>query len=127
MMKRALLAAAIAAALAACALNDAMPNLREGMSPAEVTAIMGAPTSQTRQGDMLRMAWTNRLVSGWAWDRTDAHAIFQDDRLASWGTGEVRQGQPAMQAIESNRPMVPCAFLPRHIRHIRRHQHLCRP
>ena len=78
---------------AACTLNDVMPSLREGMSPTEVKAIMGSPTGQERRGDMLGMAWTNRMISGWAWDRTDAYAVFEDDKLISWGTGDVRQGQ----------------------------------
>ena len=89
---RAMIVLAVVMAQAACTLNDLMPDLHEGMSPTEVKAIMGSPSGQQRQGEMLGMAWTNRMISGWAWDRTDAYAIFEDDKLISWGTGEVRQG-----------------------------------
>jgi hypothetical protein len=78
---------------AACTLNDVMPSLQEGMSPTEVKAIMGSPTGQERVGNSLGMTWTNRMISGWGMDRTDAYAIFEDDKLISWGTGDVRQAQ----------------------------------
>jgi hypothetical protein len=38
--------------------------------------------------------YANALISGWSWDRADFYAVFEDDKLTQWGTGEVRQNQP---------------------------------
>ena len=89
-MKRTILAAAIL--LVGCATGDSMGSLQEGMSPAEVTAILGAPTGQQRAGGVLRYEYSNRFIP-WTSDRADYYATFQDGRLTQWGVAELRQGQ----------------------------------
>ena len=81
------------AILAGCTTGENATSLREGMSPTQVEAIMGKPDGFQRSGDRVGYQYTNRLISGWGWDRADYYAIFQDDRLSQWGPGEVRQGQ----------------------------------
>ena len=81
------------ALVAGCTAGESATSLREGMSPAQVEAIMGRPDGFQRSGDKVGYQYTNRLISGWSWDRADYYAIFQDDRLSQWGAGVVRQGQ----------------------------------
>ncbi|MGH9173484.1 MAG: hypothetical protein ACRD1H_03955, partial [Vicinamibacterales bacterium] len=45
-----------------------------------------------RAGDLVGYQYTNRLISGWSWDRADYYAIFDKERLVRWGSGHVRQG-----------------------------------
>ncbi len=88
-----ILAASIALLLAGCATGERMGSLVEGMSPAEVTSVLGEPTGQQRAGNVVRYEYADRMVSGWSYNRADFYAIFEDDKLAQRGTAEVRQGQ----------------------------------
>ena len=48
----------------------------------------GKPEGQDgfrRGADMGGQRYTNRLVSGFRWDRADFYAVFQGDRLTSKG------------------------------------------
>ena len=63
------------------------------MSTGQVEEILGRPDGFQRAGYAVGYQYTNRLISGFSWDRTDYYAIFRDDRLVEWGPGEVRQGQ----------------------------------
>jgi hypothetical protein len=97
----------LALALGACTTGEQMGKLREGMSPAEVSGVLGSPNGQTRSGDYLQYQYTNRLVSGWGWDRADFYALFEDDKLTAWGSGDVRQNQPNIHTIVPLQPFAP--------------------
>jgi hypothetical protein len=86
-MKRWLLVLLI---LAGCTTGEKVTSLREGMTPDEVIAVLGRPTGFQRAGDATAFQYTNRLISGWGWDRSDYYALFKNDRLSQWGSGEVR-------------------------------------
>ena len=62
------------------------------MTRDQVIAVMGQPDGFQRAGDRVGLQYTNRLISGWSWDRADYFAIFENDRLVAWGPGEVRTG-----------------------------------
>jgi hypothetical protein len=76
--------------LAGCATGEKVTSLHEGMTPDEVIAVLGRPTGFQRAGDMSGFQYTNRLISGWNWDRADYYALFKNDRLVQWGSGDVR-------------------------------------
>src|SRR5687768_11432315 len=80
------------AMLTACTTGENATSLREGMSRESVEAVLGKPDGFQRSGELVGYQYTNRLISGWSWDRTDYHAIFKGDRLVQWGPGEVRPG-----------------------------------
>jgi hypothetical protein len=42
----------------------------------------------------LRGLYTNRLISGWSWDRTDYTVILKDGHVVEYGPGQVRQREP---------------------------------
>lgn len=78
--------------LAACTTGEQASNLDMGMTPAQVSEVLGRPDGQMQQGNQLAYQYTNRLISGWSFDRADYVAVFTDGRLTGWGPGQVRQG-----------------------------------
>lgn len=62
------------------------------MTPGQVSELLGRPDGQLQQGHQLSYQYTNRLISGWSFDRADYVAVFTDGRLTGWGPGQVRQG-----------------------------------
>ena len=61
------------------------------MSQKEVVQSMGKPDGFQQRGEYTIYKYTNRLISGWSWDRTDYLFIFKDDKLIEYGSGEVRE------------------------------------
>ena len=88
-MKR--LTIALTLLVAACTVGEKAQNLRMGMTPAEVVAVMGQPDGQAQNGNQLGYQYTNRLISGWSYARADYQMFFIDGRLSSWGPATVRQ------------------------------------
>ena len=68
--------------------------IKEGMSKQQVISELGDPDGFRRSGDYEALLYTNRLISGWSWDRTDYTIILQNGRVAEYGTGQVRQNSP---------------------------------
>lgn len=75
---------------AACVAGEKIGGLHEGMSPDEVIGVMGRPNGFERAEDISAFQYTNRLITGWNWDRADYYAVFKDDHLIKWGSGQVR-------------------------------------
>lgn len=73
-----------------CIAGEQIGSLREGMSQDEVVGVLGRPNGFERIGSQVGYQYTNRLTSGWGWDRADYFAIFDQDKLVRWGAGEVR-------------------------------------
>ncbi len=61
------------------------------MSKDEVVQVLGKPDGFKQSGDYIIYKYTNRLISGWSWDRADYSFIFKDDRLVEYGAGDVRE------------------------------------
>ena len=62
-----------------------------GMSQEQVTRIMGKPDGFKQRGEYTTYKYTNVLISGWSWDRTDYTFIFKNGKLIEYGNGEVRE------------------------------------
>lgn len=71
-----------------------MKGVREGMTKEEVIAQLGEPDGYRRSGSYEALQYTNRLISGWSWDRTDYTVILKDGRVNSYGSGEIRERDP---------------------------------
>ena len=71
-----------------------MATIREGLSKAEVIDILGSPDGFQRSGDYEALRYTNRLLSGWSWDRAGSSVILRNDRVVEYGLGPVRQRDP---------------------------------
>ena len=98
-MLRQLLALVLLVALAACATGERMQSVREGMSKDEVISTLGNPDGFQRSGDYEALRYTNRLISGWSWDRADYNVILRNGRVVEYGPGQVRQRDPNVSTL----------------------------
>ena len=98
-MLRKLLALVLLVALAACATGERMQSVREGMSKDEVLAALGNPDGYQRSGDYEALRYTNRLISGWSWDRADYNVILRNGLVVEYGPGQVRQRDPNVSTL----------------------------
>ena len=76
-MKMILSLLAVAFFLHGCATGERMQTVSEGMSKEEVVSQLGEPDGYRRNGDYEALQYTNRLISGWSWDRTDYTVILE--------------------------------------------------
>ena len=97
-MFRQLLALALLT-LAACATGERMQSVQEGMSKDQVIATLGNPDGFQRSGDYEALRYTNRLISGWSWDRADYNVILRSGRVVEYGPGQVRQRDPNVSTL----------------------------
>ena len=93
-MLRLVCALALSAALVGCVTGERMQSVREGMSKDEVIGVLGNPDGFQRSGDYEALRYTNRLISGWSWDRADYNVILRNGRVVEYGPGQVRQRDP---------------------------------
>jgi hypothetical protein len=93
-MRRLIFALALVVTLSACVTGERMRSIREGMSKDEVIATLGNPDGFQRSGDDEALRYTNRLISGWSWDRADYNVILRNGRVVEYGAGQVRQRDP---------------------------------
>ena len=77
-----------------CIVGKQMASVKEGMSKNEVLSILGNPDGFQRSGDYEALRYTNRLISGWSWDRTDYTVILKNGQVIEYGPGQVRQRDP---------------------------------
>ena len=81
--------------LSGCAtMGTKMTKLNEGMTKQQVINTLGNPDGFQRAGEYEALRYSNRLMSGWSWDRADYFAVLRNERLVEWGPGEIRQNQP---------------------------------
>lgn len=93
-MLRLICALALLVVLAGCVTGELMQSVREGMSKDEVIEVLGNPDGFQRSGEYEALRYTNRLISGWSWDRADYNVILRDGRVLEYGPGQVRQRDP---------------------------------
>lgn len=94
-MKRHIATLMLITVLAGCTTGELVRGgLREGMSKADVIALLGNPDGFKRAGDQEALLYTNKLISGWSWDRTDYTVILKNGLVAEYGNGQVRQESP---------------------------------
>jgi hypothetical protein len=79
--------------LSSCVTGEKMSSLDPGMSKAQVIATLGRPDGYQSSGDYEILKYTNKLVSGFSWDKADYYAILRDGRLVEYGAGQVRQDE----------------------------------
>lgn len=68
-------------------------NIVTGMSEGQVISIMGNPDGVKSDGEYEVLTYSNRLMSGWSWDRADYHVVLKNKVVDSFGTGTIRQSQ----------------------------------
>ncbi|OFW88767.1 MAG: hypothetical protein A3B66_02590 [Alphaproteobacteria bacterium RIFCSPHIGHO2_02_FULL_46_13] len=81
----------LALLLSACVTGERITDIAPGMTSEQVSKIIGRPDGFRGVSDYTIYTYTNRLISGWSWDRADYTFIFKDDKLVEYGPGEVRE------------------------------------
>jgi outer membrane protein assembly factor BamE (lipoprotein component of BamABCDE complex) len=82
---------ALSLVIGGCATGEKATRVNPGMTQEQVVQIMGKPDGFRQTGVYTIYKYTNRLISGWSWDRADYSFIFKDDKLVEYGAGEVRE------------------------------------
>lgn len=86
-----MLAAPLALLLGGCPTGSQMSQVDVGMGRDQVLSIMGRPDGDRVVGTSEALTYSNRLMSGWGWDRADYHVVLTDGRVVAYGPGVVRQ------------------------------------
>ncbi|MFM0199388.1 hypothetical protein PQR53_05825 [Paraburkholderia fungorum] len=92
-MKKRALAIALTELTGGCVTGQKMGDIHKGMSKHEVESTLGKPDGY-RSGEYEALRYTDRLISGWSWNRTDYTVVPQNGRVIEYGPGQVRQEGP---------------------------------
>ena len=68
-------------------------DIEPGMSKDKLIESLGKPDGFRMVGDQEVLTYTNRLISGWSWDKADYHFVIKNNKVVAYGTGEVRVSQ----------------------------------
>jgi hypothetical protein len=82
---------ASAACLFFCTTGEQIGDLRAGMTKDQVIAVLGRPDGFAQSGSTEALTYSNRLMSGFSWDRADYHVILSSSLVTAYGPGTVRQ------------------------------------
>jgi hypothetical protein len=80
----------LAVFLAACTTGEKMADVHEGMTKAQVISTLGQPDGFRRAGSTEALTYSDRLISGWSWDRADYQVILIDGHVTAYGPGAAR-------------------------------------
>jgi hypothetical protein len=73
-----------------CVTGEKISRLHPGMTKAQVVSVLGRPEGYKQIEGHEIYRYSNRLSSGWSWDRADYNVVFKNDRVVEYGAGEVR-------------------------------------
>lgn len=91
-MRLAPLLAACSMLLSACTTGELMAQMKPGMSKDEVTQLLGNPDGYQARGEYESLRYSNRLISGWAWDRADYNVVLKEGKVTEYGPGGDQAG-----------------------------------
>jgi hypothetical protein len=74
-----------------CATGERMGDVRAGMTKDQVIAVLGRPDGYAQSGSTEALTYSNRLMSGFSWDRADYHVMLSSGVVTAYGPGTVRQ------------------------------------
>jgi outer membrane protein assembly factor BamE (lipoprotein component of BamABCDE complex) len=98
-MTRKMIYITIIVLISACATGERIVRLDPGMTKDQVVDVMGRPDGFKAQDGYEVFRYTNRLISGWSWDRADYNIVMKDGKLIEYGAGEVRTKQVGTSTI----------------------------
>ncbi|WP_429563628.1 hypothetical protein [Paraburkholderia sp. MM6662-R1] len=82
---------AMSALISGCVTGQKMSDIHEGMTKSEVEAVLGNADGYQRSGQYEALRYTDRLISGWSWNRADYTVVLQNGRVTEYGPAQVRQ------------------------------------
>lgn len=78
------------AMLVGCTTGEKIHEVQVGMTKQQVLSILGTPDGDAVKGSTEQIQYSNRLASGWGWDKGDYYVTFEDGKVVSYGSGEIR-------------------------------------
>ena len=90
-MRKVILASAALLAISGCVTGNKMTQVSSGMTKDEVIKLLGNPDGFDSEGGYETLTYSNRLMSGWSWDRGDYVVVLQDGKVVRYGVDAVRQ------------------------------------
>jgi hypothetical protein len=76
--------------LVGCTTGEKIHEVQVGMTKQQVLNILGTPDGDAVKGSTEQIQYSNRLASGWRWDKGDYYVTFEDGKVVSYGSGEIR-------------------------------------
>lgn len=97
-MKKVLIAGLIVL-IAGCTTGEKIHNVQVGMTKAQVIAMLGQPDGDAVNGNKEQIQYSNRLASGWGWDKGDYYVTFEDGKVVQYGSGEIRSAGAPVKGV----------------------------
>ncbi len=57
------------------------------------------PDGFQRSGTDEALRYSDRLISGWSWNRADYTVVLRDGHVSEYGPGQVRQERPCVLVL----------------------------
>jgi hypothetical protein len=102
-MKTRVFVAIIVSVLVSCTTGEKISQVQPGMTMGQVKAILGRPDGFRQVGDVTYYQYSNRLTSGWSWDKGDYEVAFRNGRVASYGPTGIRPNPVQRQVVTETR------------------------
>ncbi|WGL96308.1 hypothetical protein [Arsenophonus nasoniae] len=89
--------------LSGCTTGEKMSSIFLGMNKNQVISILGNPDGAALLDNYELLAYSNRLISGWSYDKADYKLIFKDGKLIQYGPEKIRpdNGRTALALQQS--------------------------
>ena len=91
------------AMLTACMTGEKISQIRPGMTTGQVTTILGHPDGFREAGDVSYYQYSNRLTSGWGWDKGDYEVAFRNGKVIGYGATEIRPNPVQRHTVTATR------------------------
>lgn len=94
--------------LTACTTGEKISDLSPGMTRDQVIKTLGKPDGDAVSGKNELLTYSNRLMSGWAYDRADYKVVLEDNKVVQYGADVIRpdNGAAAVRALTAQQSLL---------------------
>ncbi|MDU4687437.1 MAG: outer membrane protein assembly factor BamE [Serratia marcescens] len=107
-MRKILIVVLLALSATACTTGEKISDLSPGMSREQVISTLGRPDGDAISGKYELLTYSNRLMSGWSYDKADYKVILENGKVLQYGAETVRpdNGAAASRAISAQQSLL---------------------
>lgn len=107
-MNKIIIAVFTAIALTSCTTGEKISDLAPGMSRDQVIKTLGKPDGDAVNGKNELLTYSNRLMSGWSYDKADYKVVLEDNKVVQYGADVIRQdnGAAAARALTAQQSLL---------------------
>ena len=98
-MKKLSIVALTLTLLVGCTTGEKIHDVRTGMTKEQVISLLGTPDGDAVDGNKEQIQYSNRLASGWGWDKGDYYVTFIDGKVVQYGSGEIRSAGAPVKGV----------------------------